>query len=1292
MPVTVELKVQEALQNDIGRGILRLDSVSRKKLDVSSGDIVEVSGKKSTGAIVWQSYPEDEGLGVVRMDALLRQNSSTGIGEKVRVSKASGVSEAKKVILAPTKAIRFQPDFIDYTKREFLGRPVSKGDTLLMGVLGQPLFFRVTQVTPKGICQITESTQFSIREEPIKEGEAAAMVSYEDIGGLGDKVVKVREMIELPLRHPELFARVGIDPPKGVLLYGYPGTGKTLLAKAVANESEANFYAIQGPEIVCVAGDTPIQLASGDTTEIKAVFDEAAKEGKVLNNGFAEGIRISLPVLSSDSNLSVVPANATHVMRMKADKSYLVQTARGFEARVSENQPFSSVDGNALKWVRAKELRSGDRIALVRKLDVEGREHVFDFSKLDNSKTLVRVGEKEALMSQLSEQELAEADAFKFFDARNASRSAWVRLPRHNSPEFMEFLGCMLSEGSISRRGDEVAYANNDPALRSNFSSLVKSVFDSDIRVMESDNKVSISSKIVSGFLTRVCGLPNGRKPHDYHAPGFVKLAPTAWLARFVSAYFDGDGSASANNNFVTPAIFSKSRRMLEDLRFMLLRLGILAKISPHKTSYGPMLVLVLVGSKSRGEFAKLVSPKSSSKRAALLKTRDLKKTGDGLTLPKLPCLKELKLALRMRYGIHLPEGEFERYISQRDSITYRKLEALTHYFDKRLAQLKELSEMLSEIRLALASGNLRQAQSKLGRAFGMLDVKEGEVPHSTLMRIKYYLRDKARARSGKPLVEIADELKRILEASDLEKAESSLAFVKRILAGGVFFDEVTSVKLAGPLEVYDLSVDGHSNFVGGNMPAVLHNSKFVGEAEEKLRNIFAQAEENAPSIIFIDELDAIAPKREEVIGEVEKRIVAQLLSLMDGMKGRGKVIVIAATNRPNSIDQALRRPGRFDREIELGVPDRTGRREILKIHTRNMPLADDVAIEEFASITHGYVGADLAALAREAAMKALRRFLPKIDLEEETIPVEILEQIKVTRKDFYDGFKEVQPSAMREVLIENPNVHWSDIGGLEPVKKEIREAVEWPLKYPEMFKRMGIKPTRGILLFGPPGTGKTLLAKAVATESEANFISVRGPEIFNKFVGESEKAIREIFRKARQASPCIVFFDELDAIAPRRGGEFGTHVVEQVVNQLLVEMDGLEELKDVVVIGATNRPELLDAALLRPGRFDRLIQIPAPDKETRLEILKVQTKHMPVGKDVDLEKIAAVTDGYSGADLSGVVREAAMYALREDKQSKMVSWSHLERALKESAPSLEEKNLKRYEKFKKEYAGVEFV
>ncbi|MBN3037666.1 MAG: CDC48 family AAA ATPase [Candidatus Diapherotrites archaeon] len=708
----LKLKVQEAMQNDVGRGILRIDDETRAALKLMSGDIVQVKGKSETAGIVWQSYPQDEGKKIIRMDGIIRQNADVSIGDFVAIEKLEP-KPAKKIVLAPTRPVRFSPGFEEYAKKRLIGRPINKGDRILIGVFGTSLVMITTNTAPKGIVQIAEETELELKTEPVKEAVGVPQVTYEDIGGVHDEVQKVREMIEIPMKHPELFQRLGIQPPKGVLLHGPPGTGKTLLAKAVANESDANFISINGPEIV----------------------------------------------------------------------------------------------------------------------------------------------------------------------------------------------------------------------------------------------------------------------------------------------------------------------------------------------------------------------------------------------------------------------------------------------------------------------------------------------------------------------------------------------------------------------------------------------SKFVGEAEERLREIFKQAQENQPTIIFIDELDAIAPKREEVVGEVEKRIVAQLLSLMDGLQARGQVVVIGATNRPNALDPALRRPGRFDREIEIGVPDRKGRKEVLQIHTRNMPKDDDVDLDRLADITHGFVGADIEALAKEAAMKTLRRMIPEMNLEkEEGIPSEMLEKLIVTKEDFENALREVQPSAMREVLIEVPNVKWEDVGGLEKVKNELAEAIEWPLKNPEMFERMGIRPPRGIFLFGPPGTGKTLLAKAVATESEANFIAVKGPELLSKWVGESERGVREIFRKARTAAPVIIFFDEIDALAPVRGMSAGSHVTETVVNQLLTELDGVETLKDVVIIAATNRPDIVDPGLLRPGRFDRMVLVPAPDEASRLAIFKVHTKRMPLGKDVDLNELARKTKDYSGADIEAICREAAMNALRHDQKAKKVEAKHFEHALTTIKPSLTESDLMKYANFLKEH------
>jgi transitional endoplasmic reticulum ATPase len=713
----VQLRVLDSRQRDVARGIARIDQRTMQKLGVSAGDVIEITGKKRTSAISWPAYSEDQDRGVIRIDGFVRKNAGVSINEYVTISKAE-VKNSMSIVLAPVDMrLNVDEDFTNFVKNRLMERTFVEGDTTLVMMLGHPVQFTVSKTRPRGIVRMTYDTKLQILTEPAPEAKGVPRTTYEDIGGLEDEIQRIREMVELPMRHPELFQRLGIDPPKGVLLRGPPGCGKTLLARAVANESDVNFFSINGPEIM----------------------------------------------------------------------------------------------------------------------------------------------------------------------------------------------------------------------------------------------------------------------------------------------------------------------------------------------------------------------------------------------------------------------------------------------------------------------------------------------------------------------------------------------------------------------------------------------SKFYGESEARLREIFQQAQQNAPSIIFIDELDAIAPKREEVTGEVERRVVAQLLALMDGLSGRGNVIVIGATNRANALDPALRRPGRFDREVEIGIPDKQGRYEILMIHTRGMPLASDVVLKALAERTHGFTGADLAALCRETAMKSLRRYLPEINLEDERIPPSVLEKMEVRREDFTNAFREITPTAMREVAVEVPAVHWDEVGGLEEVKEELKEAVEWPLKTPEVFKRLGIQPPKGVLLFGPPGCGKTLLARAVATESEANFITIKGPEVFSKWVGESERAIREVFRKARMASPAIIFFDELDSLIPRRGLGYGdSGVSERVISQLLTEMDGIVALENIVVIAATNRPDIVDPAVLRPGRFDRMIFVPEPDEDSRLRIFMIHTDSMPLSKDVELKELAARARGYSGADIASVCREAAMHALRRDINANIVTIGDFGAAIEKVLPSVSPDMEKWYMNFMRQIRRVQ--
>ncbi len=523
----------------------------------------------------------------------------------------------------------------------------------------------------------------------------------------------------------------------------------------------------------------------------------------------------------------------------------------------------------------------------------------------------------------------------------------------------------------------------------------------------------------------------------------------------------------------------------------------------------------------------------------------------------------------------------------------------------------------------------------------------------------------------------LTDEIQRIREMVELPLKHPELFHRLNI-------DPPKGVLFHGPsgtgktLMAKAVSQESNANFITINGPEIM--SKFYGASEGRLREIFREAEESAPSIIFIDEIDSIAPKRVDTSGEVERRVVSQLLSLMDGLRGRGEIICVGATNRINAIDEALRRPGRFDREIEFGVPNVKGRKEIFQIHTRGMPIEEDINLDDYAEITHGFVGADIMAICREAAMYSLRRILPKINLDE-PIPSEIIQELKIKNDDFIQALNMVEPSAMREVMVEIPNIFWDEVGGLEDIKNELKEAVEWPLKYPKLFEKAGVRPLNGILLFGPPGCGKTLLAKAIATETKTNFITVKGPELFSKYVGESEKSVRNIFRKARQAAPSIIYFDEIDAVSSVRGISESTAIRDSIVNQILVEMDGIENRKGIVVIASTNRPDMVDSALLRPGRLDRLLYVTAPHTEERESILRVHTKNMPLAEDVSLKSIAQMTEGYSGADLENVCREAGMQAIRENLTNlEKIEKKHFDYALSKINSTLPKEIIEKYE------------
>ncbi len=1181
---SVVLKVQEPSPTHVGRNIVTLDRKSKQLLGITSGDIVEIEGSKKTAAIVWPARTEDEGKDTIRMDNLIRHNAGINLGEKVSVRPAV-FKEAQKVVLAPTQDVHIiASGYERILKKTFIGRPLTRGDNVWITVFGSGFIYRVVEANPRGIVKVTDFTQFILKDEPIKgELEGVPRIAYEDVGGLGSQVQKVREMIELPMRHPELFRKLGIEPPKGVLLHGPPGTGKTLLAKAVANETQAHFISVSAPSIMCVGEDTPILTNPRGAKTAKLLFDEAKSKGKVVQDGRYEVVELQEPlsVFGLDADLKIKKGRITHLTKLKAP-ALRVRNNLGDEIVVSSNQPFAMLDafGN-LSWKTAGNMVEGEYVACASELP-GGKSHSFDLGGIENN-------------PKASVKRTGDGYSVRIFGGQPVHNAGFVSFPVSTSPQFMRVMGLMYSKGCLSKDG--LDFSNQDLVLKKEFNVLVKQLFGLE-GVIKKD-RVAVYSRTLRELFVRVLGYPVGPKK-NYHLPLWMFGLTKKETAGFIQGYFEGDGTVGlSGNEYPTIRLYAKAKTALGDINILLRKMGLIAKLVPWKTPLGLMHCLELLGSQSRELFAQQMD--STTPKFARLKKwlNQRKKSGDDLHIPSIgPLLQSVKKAKGLIYGKTLPEGPTERYISGRDPLTYRKLEEI-----------------------------------------------DGLMGHDPALQ--------------------------------------------KIMRANIRWARIESIQDEGEKELYDLTVEPFSNFLGGSSLMVLHNSKFVGEAEERVRQIFKEAEENAPSIIFIDEIDAIAPKREEVIGEVERRVVAQLLSLMDGMEARGNTIVIAATNRVNSIDEALRRPGRFDREIEIGVPDKEGRKEILQIHTRGMPLGKvgdrTVDLDYFAGITHGFVGADLTALAKESAMKALRRYLPEINLQEETIPEEVLEKMEVTRSDFEDALKEIQPSALREVTVEIPNVKWEDIGALEDVKAQLRQAVEWPLKNPGMFKEMGVRPTRGILLYGPPGTGKTLLAKAIATESQANFISIKGPELFSKWVGDSEKGIRQVFKRARQVAPCIVFFDEFDSIASYRGSSADFGVGERVVNQLLTELDGIESLKDVVFVAATNRPDLIDPGLLRPGRIDKQVEVKMPDEKARLKILDIQTRGVRMEKGISLNELAKRTPNFSGADLSCLVREAAMFALEKNKlKPTPITMKHFEEVLERMIGSVSPEAVESFAEYRK--------
>ncbi len=1236
----VQLKVMEALQEEAYKGIVRIDSNTMNLLEVRPGDVIEIEGSRTTVGVVDRAYPSDVGQSIIRMDGILRRNAKTGIGETVKVRLAE-VKEAKSIIIAPAQKGIMVQAHPDVFKRGLLGRAVVKGDIVALGgtrrrrrtMAESPFFddifnfedtlfdnfgfsslkFIVVDTIPKQPLIVTEITEIKVNPKAVEiVEESIPEVTYEDIGGLKEEIKKIREMVELPIRHPEIFKRLGIEPPAGVLLHGPPGCGKTLLAKAVANESDAHFILVNGPEIMnkyygeCVAKDSLIITNGAGLTTI----ENAVKENK--SHKIAA---INLETQKSE----LLPISDAYDKGIQ--KTLKIATPHGF-IEVTPTSKLLTLKDLEPVWVFAQDLKPEDRVAIANALPEikESTPSILDF--IDDNvlfsgnwiRELFNLHGQNKKIAEFLEVTAKKVNDWKY----NKAAPAWVikklykegflgklklsrkgSIPTRITKELLYLLGLLAGDGhlrySYKDKGvSTISLTNADENVVNEYRKIVKELFEIEDIKYDSNYGYYFSSRPIGNLLKNL-GIPVKNKSKTIVVPSYVIGLPKDHIASYLQGLFDTDGYVPLVSGGMQVSYYTSSKQMLNGVKLLLLRLGIQSTFRLKKD----------------GTYELTISDKES-----------LDAFKEKIKLNHIKRKEALKSKLDLKYSKpvynRIPLEKFINKIVEKHNLSKRKL-----------------------IREGL-NPNIESFSREQVEKFISLLKKLGE-DYSTIEKI------------------------RILKDNDIIWSP---------------------IKLIEESEnhVYDFTVPKDHNFIANGF--VVHNS------EKRIRQLFEDAEKNAPSIIFIDEIDAIAPKREEVHGELERRVVAQLLSMMDGLKSRGKVVVIAATNRPNAIDPALRRPGRFDREISISVPNKKGRLNILKIHTRNMPMTEDVKLEKLAEVTHGFVGADVSALAKEAAMNVLRRLLPEIKPQEkEPIPMELLEKLVVTSEDFQAALKIVRPSAMREILVEIPNVKWNRVGGLELTKQELKESVEWPLKYPNAFKNLNIKPPRGILLYGPPGCGKTLLAKAVANETEANFILIKGPELLNKFVGESEKGVRKVFEKARQLTPVIIFFDEIDSLVPRRGGFDNSGVTERVVNTLLSEMDGLEELNDVIVMAATNRPDMLDPALLRPGRFDRMILVSVPDEKSRLEIFHINTKDMPLATDIDLAKLAKEAKLYTGADIENVCREAGILALRENIKAREVTMKHFEGALKKTRSSVTEEDLEAYklieERFFKSARGV---
>jgi len=1237
MTEDIKLKVMEALQEEAYKGIVRIDSQTMKELNVHVGDIIEIEGERKTVGIVDRAYPTDIGQSIIRMDGIIRKNAKIGIGELVKVAKAD-IKEAKSIVIAPAqKGVMVQAD-PEVFKNGLLGKAVVKGDLISLGgsarrrrtFSGSPfedifdvfeqggfmgnfgfggLKFIVVSTAPKDAVIITENTHLTLNPKAVdvqEDKEKIFDVTYEDVGGLEEEVTKVREMIELPMKHPELFKALGIDPPKGVLLHGPPGTGKTLLAKAVANETEANFIVINGPEIMNKFYGQSLPKEE----KILVIIDNKLK--RIPIGELVEKQPKNAKALSFDKEGKLIIKDISSFIKHK-NKSKLVEikTAAGKHIKVTDDHSVFSIGKDGIESVKTSNLIPGksfiatpkrlpepinpiiqvDLIELLKEDDygitVRNIQHLLKKSVEKLGITGVadilqckprytydiiskNVGIGISKFVKLMENAEINFDKSTLqVSTKGKSLPALLIL----NEDLCTFLGLWIAEGSYTNK-NEVRISIHESELKY-FEQLALKLFGT-VSIYKKPKSKGVDIIICSGILGKIMknilGFNSGARTKKI--PELIYNLDNKNLSAFLRGYISGDGSVNTKTPAPMVEISTESPELSDDIIYLLLRFGIIAKV--------------------------YLRPNRQQRRMCFADFDNLN------AFKNIGFIQPDKNEIIFKYTN-------TRKFSRRDQLP--------------------ITGIVEEI----VRSNNKFNEWKNSKSIGK----------NMLLELKN------------------------------KKLES-------ILNSDIYWDKVIEIRECeeNPEYVYDISVPECENFIAGTGGIFAHNS------EENIRKIFEEAEKSAPTIIFIDEIDAIAPKRDEVYGEVERRVVATLLTCMDGLKSRGSVVVIGATNRPNALDPALRRPGRFDREIVVRVPDKKGRLNILKIHTRNMPLTEDVKLERYAEVTHGFVGADVEALCKEAAMNVLRKILPTVKLKEnEPLPKNILEQLKITDEDFNYALKIVRPSAMREVLVEKPDIHWNDIGGLESLKQELKEAVELPLKNPKAFKRLGIRPPRGVLLYGPPGSGKTLIAKAVANESEANFILVKGPELLDKFVGESEKGVRKVFEKARQVAPTIIFFDEIDALVPRRGMDSGgSGVTERVVNALLSEMDGLEELNDVIVLAATNRPDLVDPALLRPGRFDKIISTGAPDREARLQIFKIHTNKMPLAKDVNLDILADLTDGYMGSDVEAICMEAGLMTLRNDIKADSVSMKFFENAIQKIKPSVSEDDVKRYQAVEEMY------